>query len=145
MRTVGGTSKLFHSIVVVGLGTAAGGCGSGEPASPQGASRGADAALDGTEAQGFALGSPGDASPDSGGACCAYEVSCEPSGPDGGNAANPCCPGDGGGQPKCCPNDSYACVPLINGKPPTIIITPGIVASDAGDAGIVCGCWPLFV
>jgi hypothetical protein len=123
------TSRLFHSIVVMGLGTAAGGCGSGEPSGAR-----ADAS---SEAQVF-LGTPGDAAPVPAPRCCTGPVSCADSGTDrsdGGDGGDPCCVVDDAGNAgaSCCNDDNFACVPQ-----------PGSFA-DAGDAGVLCGCWPLFV
>jgi hypothetical protein len=127
------TSRLFHSIVVMGLGTTAGGCGTGEAAAPAGPTN-ADSGVDAPGLQTlFGAASPDDAAPDNWVACCTSVVSCAPPGSDGGPAANLCCTGDGGAPPVCCVNFNFAC---MSGRGPAV---------DAGDAGSVCGCWPLFV
>jgi hypothetical protein len=130
MRSPPATSRLFHSIVVVGLGTAAGGCGSGSAA-------GADAASDASPgAQGFLRVGTGDAAPAPDNACCSRVVSCDggDAGSDGDGGTDFCCVVEAGrDHPSCCSNYNFACVP----QPTT--------AADGGDAGLLCGCWPLFV
>jgi hypothetical protein len=130
MRSPPATSRLFHSIVVVGLGTAAGGCGSGGAA-------GGDAASDALpEAQGFLGVAAGDTGPARDNACCNGVVSCDggDAGSDGDAGTDSCCVVEAGrDHPSCCNNFNFACVPR-----PTS-------AADGGDAGLLCGCWPLFV
>jgi hypothetical protein len=129
------TSRLFHSIVIVGLGTTAGGCGTGEAAAPVGPSN-ADSGIDSPDLQVIFTSSPDDAAPDHWVACCGDQVSCAPPGSDAGPAANRCCWGDGGAPPACCLGFNFACVPRTS---------PAADAGDGGDAGTVCGCWPMFV
>jgi len=63
-------------------------------------------------------------------ACCSNVVSCKPDAA-GGSA---CCPPDGGDAGvTCCVVFAYGCSP---GSSNTL---------DGGEAGVVCGCWPMFV
>lgn len=133
MQAPAARSRLFHSIVVVGLGTVSGGCGSAAPtASNGGAGGSADVdASDASRNTGSLEVPSADASSETVSACCNGIFSCPVPAGDGGGASGACCIGDGGDPHQaCCPNFTFSCPPQ---------------ASDGGDAGVVCGCWPLFV
>jgi hypothetical protein len=132
-------SRLFHSIVVVGLGTVSGGCGGTEQVTNEGSGGGdggdatspVDAAVPVDEAS-FSFGDAAamqlstDSSDGAAATCC--NNSCKPD----DTAGDACCAPDGGDAGVlCCGAFGYGC--------------NSVFAPDGSATGSVCGCWPMFI